>query len=175
LLFFGFIRPYKGLDIVIDALGRLRDSNIHLTVVGEPWGSVEDLLKHVHASGAPNVELHLEYVDDATAAHFFCRADIVVLPYRAATPSAVAALAYHYERPVLATRVGGLEDTVEDGRTGFLIDPNAPDQLAERLQTIDRSRLKQMQPYVREYAARFTWRSLATAVAALADEIVCPS
>ncbi len=68
---------------------------MHLTVVGEPWCPAEQLRAEVQASGAPSVELHLNYVDDASAARFFARADLILLPYRSETSSAVASVAYH--------------------------------------------------------------------------------
>ena len=171
LLFFGFIRPYKGLDVLIDALGRLADHEVHLTVVGEPWCAPEELREYVRASGAPNVELHLEYVDANTAANFFARADLVVLPYRSATGSAVAAVAYHYEKPILATRVGGLPDVVEDGRTGFLVEPDSPRQLAARLHTINREELASIQVNVQTCKNRFTWCSLAGTLIDMAHDM----
>lgn len=161
LLFFGFIRPYKGLDTLIDALAKLGDKEIFLTVVGEPWCPPNELRSSVEASGAPNIELHLDYVDAVQAANFFERADLVVLPYRAATGSAVAAVAYRYERPLLATRVGGLPDVIEEGNTGFLIDPDSPEALAERLRTLHRSALENMHQNICVYKQRFTWTSLA--------------
>src|SRR6185312_3572082 len=105
-----------------DALASLADTDVHLTVVGEPWCKPAELRARVQASGAPNVDLHLEYVDEAAMSGFFARADLVVLPYRTETPSAVAALAYHFDRPILATRVNGLKDVVEEGHTGWLVD-----------------------------------------------------
>lgn len=171
LLFFGFIRPYKGLDVLVDALAKLRDNDIHLTIVGEPWCPAEELRARIRATGAPNIELHLQYVDDVVAADFFARADLVVLPYRAATPSAVAALAYHYDRPVLATRVPGLRDVVEEGRTGFLVDPNSPEQLADRLRALTRAQLQQMRQSVGVYKSRFTWASLADAFVSFAGDV----
>jgi len=171
LLFFGFIRPYKGLDTLVNALAKLADPEVYLTVVGEPWYSTRELEANIRASGAPNVELHLEYVDDATAAAFFARADLLVLPYRAATGSGVAALAYHYDRPVLATRVGGLRDVVEEGRTGFLVDPDSPAQLVDRLRSVTREQLEQMRRYISSDKLRFTWGSLAGALIDLANEI----
>ena len=169
LLFFGFIRPYKGLDSLIDALALLADSEVHLTVVGEPWGPPEDLVNRVYTSKAPNVELHLEYVNAATAADYFARADLVVLPYRRATGSGVAAMAYHYDKPVLATRVGGLSDVVQNGRTGFLVDPDAPQQLAAILRTQSRDSLAQLVKHVRERKNQSTWSSLSAVLVDLAQ------
>lgn len=161
LLFFGFIRPYKGLDSLIDALALLADHDVYLTVVGEPWYRPEELQEQVRRSGAPNVELHLGYVDAYAAADYFARADLVVLPYRKATGSGVAAMAYHYDKPVLATRVGGFPDIIEDGRTGFLVDPDSPHQLATTIRTLDRDTLAPLVVQVRDYKNRFTWSSLA--------------
>jgi glycosyltransferase involved in cell wall biosynthesis len=171
LLFFGFIRPYKGLDTLIAALARLNDADVYLTVVGEPWCPAEQLRAEVQASGAPNVELHLDYVDDAAAARFFTRADVVVLPYRADTSSAVAAVAYHYDKPILATRVDGLSDVVEDGRTGFLVERESPEQLAACLRGLTRDRLGGMHEAVRSFKTRFTWDSLAGALLGLAQQL----
>jgi glycosyltransferase involved in cell wall biosynthesis len=171
LLFFGFIRPYKGLDTLIAALAKLNDPEVHLSIVGEPWCPVDQLRAEVQASGAPNVDLHLDYVDDESAARFFARADLVVLPYRAATSSGVAAVAYHYDRPILATRVGGLPDVIEEGRTGFLVDADSPEQLAACLKHLSRERLDAMGSAVRSFKSRFTWDSLATALLGLADPL----
>lgn len=168
LLFFGFIRPYKGLDTLIDALALLADHDVYLTVVGEPWYRPEELQEQVRGSGAPNVELHLEYVDASDAADYFSRADLVVLPYRKATGSGVAAMAYHYDKPVLATRVGGFPDIIEDGRTGFLVDPDSPQQLAAAIRALDRSALAPLVIRVRDYKNRFTWSSLADTLVELA-------
>ncbi|MEO6967163.1 MAG: glycosyltransferase [Rhodanobacteraceae bacterium] len=171
LLFFGFIRPYKGLDVLADALARLNDREVYLTVVGEPWCAPKELRNRIRATGAPNVELHLDYVEATDAANFFARADLVVLPYRSATGSAVAAVAYHYDRPLLATRVGGLPDVIEDGRTGFLIDPDSAGQLAARLRSTSREELGQMHVYIRAYKTRFTWSSLADSLVDMAHDM----
>jgi glycosyltransferase involved in cell wall biosynthesis len=168
LLFFGFIRPYKGLDSLIDALAQLADRDVYLTVAGEPWCKPGELQRRIRESGAPNVELHLEYVDASAAADYFSRADLVVVPYRKATGSGVAAMAYHYDKPVLATRVGGFPDVIEDGRTGFLIDPDSPHQLATAIRTLDRDTLAPLVAQVRVYKNRFTWSSLADTLIDLA-------
>lgn len=168
LLFFGFIRPYKGLDSLTDALALLADRDVYLTVVGEPWCTPDELQRRVRRSGAPNVELQLEYVDASTAANYFARADLVVLPYRKATGSGVAAMAYHYDKPVLATRVGGFPDVIEDGHTGFLVDPDSPQQLATVIRILSRDKLAPMATAVRNHKNRFTWSSLADTVVELA-------
>jgi glycosyltransferase involved in cell wall biosynthesis len=164
LLFFGFIRPYKGLDVLFDALALLGDSSIHLTVVGEPWCDREHLKAMLAKCGAPNVDLVLEYVTDVVAANAFARADLVVLPYRAASGSGVAAVAYRYGKPVLASRVGGLVDVVEDGVSGILVDPGSAQALAAAISRIDRATLAKLAPGVHLFARSFTWESLSQAL-----------
>lgn len=168
LLFFGFIRPYKGLDVLVDALARLNDRHVYLTVVGEPWCPPEELRKRIEATHAPNIELHLDYVDDQTAANFFARADLVVLPYLSASGSAVAAMAFHYECPILATRTGAFPDVIEEGKTGFMVEPGSPEQLANCLRGLTREGVASLKPNVSASRDRFTWDSLATALIGLA-------
>jgi glycosyltransferase involved in cell wall biosynthesis len=164
LLFFGFIRPYKGLDVLIDALAQLSDTRVYLTVVGEPWCPPGELRKQIEATHAPNIELHLDYVDDQTAANFFARADLVVLPYLSASGSAVAAMAFHYDCPLLATRTGAFPDVIDEGKTGFLVAPGSADELSEAIRPLTRVRLAGMRKHVREQKTRFTWDSLADCV-----------
>lgn len=173
LLFFGFIRPYKGLDVLIDALARLNDSGVYLTVAGEPWEAAEKLRARLLLKRAPNVELHLSYADDTAVANHFARADLVVLPYRSSAGSGVAAVAFHYDRPVLAARVGGLEDIVVEGRNGFLIDPENAEELAEKIQTLHRKQLGSMREYVHDCKSLFTWNSLADILIGLAQDAHC--
>lgn len=164
LLFFGFIRPYKGLDALVDALARLDDPQVYLTVVGEPWVPADELRKHIGAKRAPNIELHLDYVDDTHAAEFFGRADLVVLPYLSASGSAVAAMAFHYDCPILATRTGGFPDVITEGETGFLVAPGAVEELADAIRQLTRTQLAGMRLNVHEQKVRFTWDSLANAL-----------
>lgn len=171
LLFFGFIRPYKGLDVLIDALAQISDPQVHLTVVGEPWCPPDELRKRIENAHAPNVELHLNYVDDQTAANFFGRADLVVLPYRSASGSGVTAMAFHYGCPVLATRTGAFPDVIEEGKSGFLISPGSVDDMAETIRSLARAQLAGMRQYVQEQKVRFTWDSLADRLIELAPTL----
>lgn len=170
LLFFGFIRPYKGLDVLVDALARLNDPHVYLTVVGEPWVPADELRKHIAAKRAPNIELHLDYVDDTHAAEFFGRADLVVLPYLSASGSAVAAMAFHYGCPILATRTGGFPDVIIEGETGFLVAPGSVDALANTIRRLTRTRLEAMREHVHAQKKHFTWNSLADRIVELATQ-----
>jgi len=168
LLFFGFIRPYKGLDVLIDALAQLNDTQVYLTVVGEPWCPSEELRRRIEAAHAPNIELHLDYVDDQAAANFFGRADLVVLPYLSASGSAVAAMAFHYERPILATKTGAFPDVIDEGKTGFLVAPDSVEALVGAIRPLTREQLELMCIHVHAEKSRFTWNSLAGCVMELA-------
>ncbi len=168
LLFFGFIRPYKGLDLLIEALSELHDDNVFLTVVGEPWGDQENAIRNA-AQSAPNVELHLSYTPAEDVAEFFARADIVVLPYRTATGSAVAAVAQHYEKAMLATRVGGLPDVVLEGRTGILVPPGDTGRLADAIGSLTREQASTMALGVRDFKLKWNWSSLAVELLKLSN------
>lgn len=165
LLFFGFIRPYKGLDVLIEAMRYLNDSNVYLTVIGEYWGESSSLSKKI--SEFPNIESYLRYMSDEEAADYFERADFLVLPYKAATGSAVASVAFHYDKPIIASRVGGLPDVVIDGLTGKLVPPNDPSALAEILRETSRAEALSISDGVRDFKKTNDWNSLCRQLIAL--------
>ena len=125
LLFFGFVRPYKGLIDLLDALPAvLAEVDVDLLAVGEIWGDAAPYHDRVRALGlADRVRWVDRYVSNEEAARYFAAADLVVLPYRDATGSAVLQLAFGLGVPVVATRTGGMSEAVEDGVTGLLVAP----------------------------------------------------
>ncbi|PJZ48419.1 glycosyltransferase [Leptospira saintgironsiae] len=161
LLFFGFIRPYKGLDLLLSSLAKLNDPDIYLTVVGEPWENPDKIIQEAEKLNLKNVEFHLTYTSDQEAAEYFDRADIIVLPYRTASGSGVATIAYNYERPILATRVGGFIDVVKENETGFLIQPNSLSDLSQKISELDRNKLSSMRAGIRKFKEKLTWDYLA--------------
>lgn len=133
LLFFGFVRPYKGLEYLIQALPRIRERlPAHLVVAGEFWSSREFYERFAQEFG---VERHITFVDryipDEELRHYFALADVVVMPYVSATQSAVVQLAFGFEKPVITTRVGGLAEVVQDGVNGLLVPPQDEVALAD--------------------------------------------
>lgn len=169
LLFFGLVRPYKGLDVLIDALGLLKNECIHLTVAGEIWGMLEEIEKQIKKLQLQNrVELVPRYVTDQEAAEYFDRADVVVLPYRTATGSGVLGLAYYYCKPVIVSRVGGLADSVDENVTGLIVPPGSSEALARAIASITAEDAADMAPSIRRLAKTMTWESLAACVAELA-------
>lgn len=171
LLFFGFIRPYKGLEDLVLALATLNDKKVYLTVAGEAWISAKELEEKIKSFGAPNIETRFEYVDEKEAARYFERADVVVLPYKQNTASAVAALAYNYKKPILATKVDGLSDAIMDGSTGWLVKPNSPDILAKKIGAITRKEAQSKNSGIEAFCKEHSWDALATQVANFAEEV----
>lgn len=121
LLFFGLIRDYKGLDLLIEAFGKL-DERYHLVIAGEPYGDFGAYQRLIEASPLRgHIHLHTRFIADVEVPNFFSAADAVVLPYKSATQSGITAIAYHFGLPVIATDVGGLKEALNNGRTGILV------------------------------------------------------
>jgi glycosyltransferase involved in cell wall biosynthesis len=126
ILFFGFIRKYKGLDLLLDAMKdeRLKQADIQLIVAGEFYGDGEPYLKQISDNGiANNVKLFTEFIPNEDIKYYFSAADLIVQPYRTATQSGITQVAYHFEKPMVVTNVGGLAEVVPDGKAGYVAEP----------------------------------------------------
>ncbi|MFN8352621.1 MAG: glycosyltransferase [Flavobacteriales bacterium] len=139
LLFFGFIRDYKGLDLLIEAMAKL-PKDIVLVIAGEPYGDMTKYHDAIQRLGLKDrIVDHIRYIADQEVPRFFSAADVVVLPYRSATQSGITAIAQHFATPIIATDVGGLKELVADGRTGIIVptaDPVAIAAGVERFYTM---------------------------------------
>ncbi len=135
LLFFGFVRPYKGLEYLIQALPLvLASMPIHLMVVGEFWTPVDFYRRYAEEYGVSDaVTMVNRYVPNEDLAPYFDLTDVVVLPYISATQSAVVQLAFGFGKPVITTRVGGLYELVQDGVTGLIVPPQDEVALAQAI------------------------------------------
>ncbi len=135
VLFFGFIKAYKGVVHLIDAAGDLQaefGDGLRILIVGDIYGDRQPYLDRIAAAaGRSIIQLVDGFVPDETVEDYFVAADVVALPYVSATQSGIVQIAYHYDLPVITTRVGGLPEVVLDGETGFLVPPNNPQALAE--------------------------------------------
>lgn len=130
LLFFGLIREYKGLDVLLEAFSRL-DDTYQLIVAGEPYGSFEKYQRIIDNSPAKDrIRLFTRYIKDSEVKDYFSAADLAVLPYRSATQSGISAIAYHFEVPMVVTDVGGLRQTIGDCGTGLVASKADPDLIA---------------------------------------------
>lgn len=135
LLFFGYVREYKGLKYLLQALPRIvrnLDGQVQLWVVGEFGADREEykeLINRLEIGDYVNVVD--SYTPDREVEQYFAAADLVVLPYVSATQSGIVQIAYGFIKPVIVTNVGGLPDVVEDGKTGYVVEPEKPEEIAE--------------------------------------------
>lgn len=130
LLFFGLIRAYKGLDILLEAMKDVSKS-YHLIIAGEAYESFDKYQRIIDEHGLKDrVHIYNQYIPDHEVKYYFSVADCCVLPYKSATQSGIVAIAHHFNVPVIASNVGGLDEFITDGKTGFLIDKNTPENLA---------------------------------------------
>lgn len=123
LLFFGFIRKYKGLDLLLEAMAdeRVKQLNVKLIVAGEYYEDAAPFNEIIRKNGLENnIILKTEYIHSDDVRYYFCASDMVTQPYRTATQSGVTQIAYHYERPMLVTNVGGLPEIVPHNKVGYI-------------------------------------------------------
>jgi glycosyltransferase involved in cell wall biosynthesis len=162
LLFYGFVRPYKGLDDLIDAMVLLKGKDIQLTIAGEFWNGEQETRKKIENIGLTDqIELRPRYHTDQETAELFARADVVVLPYRSATGSGVVPIAYHYNKAVLVTGVGGLPDVVNHKETGWIVPAEDITALSDTIAGIDIPGLSEMSKKIELFKKSLSWDSMA--------------
>ena len=162
ILFFGFIREYKGLDVLIRAFSTLDESYV-LLIGGEVYGDFAPYEKLIAEKGiADRVVKHIRYINDGEVPRFFAAADVCVLPYKSATQSGITSIAFHFEKPVIATDVGGLKETITHRETG-LIAARPEDALiaAEIRSYFDEGLQPKLITHIRSFKERSSWASLA--------------
>lgn len=172
LLFFGFVRPYKGLDVLLDALPAIRhEFPVHLLVVGEIWDDEASFQAQVDQLGvSPHVTFVNQYVPNEDLGRYFGAADVVVLPYRSATQSGVVQLAFGFGKPVITTHVGGLTEAVADKVNGLIVPPEDPSALAEAVFRFYHDDLgTSLTDGVVRQAHRFSWQQLVDTIEELAS------
>ncbi|MFM7079986.1 MAG: glycosyltransferase, partial [Bacteroidota bacterium] len=164
VLFFGFIRHYKGLDLLLRAMAdeRIKTAGIKLVVAGEFYEDAKPyhaLIEALHLKD--RILLHDHYIPKELVKAYFGAADIVAQPYRTATQSGVTQIAYHFGRAMLVTHVGGLPEIVPNGKAGYVTAPE-PVEIASALSDFfENDRAQEMEAFVSEQASKFTWRSFA--------------
>ena len=174
LLFFGFIREYKGLDLLLRALAdeRIRQRDIRLIVAGEYYGKrefYEALIDELEIRD----RLHLfnEYIPNEEVRYYFAAANLVAQPYRTATQSGISQLAYHFERPMVVTGVGGLPEIVPHEQAGYVVDID-PTAIADSIvDYFDRNREAEMTEGLRIEKHRFSWLKMVEALEELYRQI----
>ena len=167
LLFFGFIRAYKGLDLLIEAFAdsRLRDRKLKLVIAGEFY---EDSTPYVDLIRKYNLEdeiiLFDRFIHDNEVNLFFSVADLVVQPYRNATQSGVTQIAYHFEKPMLVTNVGGLKEIVPDGRCGYVVNTD-PKEIGDSIYDFfENNRNETFVKMVKEEKKKYSWSKMTDSI-----------
>ena len=173
ILFFGLIRDYKGLDLLLRAFAdkRLREKKVKLIVAGEFYSNAEMYEQLEQELGlAPHIVWYKEFIPADQVRYFFAAADLVAQPYKSATQSGITQIAYHFERPMLVTNVGGLAEIVPHGKVGYVTEPNAED-IAEAL--VDFVAQKSEHDYrdgILEEKSKYAWSNMTKALFDVADE-----
>lgn len=168
ILFFGFIRKYKGLDILLDALALIKKENsttfFKVLIAGEFYEDRKPFDEQVARLGLEDILiLRTEFIPDKEVRNYFCAADVVIQPYRNATQSGVTPLAYHFEIPMIVTNVGGLPSLVPDAVVGLVAEPNA----AAIAQKITEYFTKDEHFFIKnivEEKKKFSWKKMVDAI-----------
>ena len=167
ILFFGFIRQYKGLDLLLEAFAdeRLRKFPLKLIVAGEFYENPEPYLSQIAKLKLGNfVELRTVFIPDSEVRNYFSVADIVAQPYRTATQSGVSQIAYHFEKPMLVTNVGGLAEIVPHGKVGYVVDVE-PAQIADALVDFyENKRADEFIENIKTEKLKYAWSQMTEAI-----------
>jgi glycosyltransferase involved in cell wall biosynthesis len=165
ILFFGFIRDYKGLDLLIDAMSKLNNEHI-LVIAGEVYGSFEKYFQQIEKLGVKNkIVQHVRYINDDEVPLFFSAADVCVLPYKSATQSGITSIAYHFDLPLIATNVGGLQESIHHNKTGLIINSPYSNLIAEAIQKYFSQNFKsKFQEEIQKLKKELSWESLSNAI-----------
>ncbi len=167
ILFFGFIRDYKGLDILLHAMAdeKLNDLPIKLIVAGEFYSSEQPYFKIMRDKGLGNrVILHTSFIPNEKVAAYFCASDLVVQPYKDATQSGVTQVAYHFGIPMVVTNVGALPEMVPNNVAGLVVKPE-PGEVADAIYRFFKNHMEEeLKKGVESQKKRFSWTRLVEAV-----------
>jgi len=173
-LFFGFIRSYKGLDLLLEAFAddRFRNRGCKLIIAGEFYESDTPYKAIIKKHGiADDIILHDRFIEEEEVVSFFSAADLVVQPYRSATQSGVTQIAYHFEKPMLVTDVGGLSEIVIDGKSGYVVSPD-PQKIADAMDDfLTNKRGGFFNKGVKEEKAKFTWDKMTGTIIKIIERI----
>ncbi|MDE6608753.1 MAG: glycosyltransferase family 4 protein [Lachnospiraceae bacterium] len=164
LLFFGFVREYKGLKHLLRAMPMIAEEvqKARLFVVGDFDGDREEYEELIQALRiGERIKLIDGYTPDKEVEKYFAASDLVILPYESATQSGIVQIAFGFERPVIVSRVGGLPDVVKDGETGYVTKPCDPEELADKVKLFfHEDRAGEFEENIKKEAARFSWERM---------------
>ncbi len=173
ILFFGFIRRYKGLDLLLQAMAdeRIKQAGIKLLVAGEFYEDEKPYQELIEKSGIKDqLILRTDFIPDAEVKYYLCAADAVIQPYRNATQSGVTPLAYYFEKPMIVTNVGGLPSLVPDEKAGLVVEPE-PKAIAAGILKFYQLGENFFIPHLKEEKKKYSWSNLVSAIQQFAENI----
>lgn len=163
ILFFGLVRAYKGLDLLLDAMGQVKDElpNMQLLIAGEFYEHEDKYREQIARNGLTDrVIIRNEFIPDGDLRKYFGAADLIAQPYKSATQSGVTQVAFHFEKPMLVTNVGGLGEIVHHGQMGYAVEPDAT-AIAEALRDyFNNKRQKAFTEYLKGEKIKYGWDKL---------------
>ena len=173
ILFFGFIRKYKGLDLLLEALAlpAVKELGIKLIVAGEYYDQAS-VYEEIIAKNQleEDVILRTQFIGNEAVKYYFAAASLVVQPYRSATQSGISQIAYHFEKPMIVTRVGGLPEIVKDGKEGYIVEVS-PEAIADALvDFFTQQRGPEFVPHLAKAKERFSWENMTAGIKQLANQ-----
>lgn len=174
ILFFGLIRDYKGLDLLLRAFAdsRLRGKGVKLIVAGEFYGNAEFYERLEQELGlAEHIVWYKEFVPADKVRYFFAAADLVAQPYKSATQSGITQIAYHFERPMLVTNVGGLAEIVPHGKVGYVTKPDAADIADALVDFVEQRSEADYREGILQEKAKYAWNNMTAALFEVAEKI----
>lgn len=173
ILFFGLIRDYKGLDLLLRAFSdsRLRGKKVKLIVAGEFYSNAEkyaQLESELHL--AEHIVWYKEFVPADKVRYYFAAADLVAQPYKTATQSGITQIAYHFERPMLVTNVGGLAEIIPHGKVGYVVAPDVQDIADALVDFVEHHTDADYREGILEEKAKYAWSNMTAQLFAVADK-----
>ena len=174
LLFFGFIRHYKGLDLLLEAMTdqRIREKGYQLIIAGEFYEDEEKYKDYIRNNNlTDNIRLENQFIPEEEIPLYFSAADVLIQPYRHATQSGVTPLAMHFDLPMIVTEAGGLHEMVENGKTGLVVSPT-PIAIADGILQYFKTGKIHFQEHIPAYKAGFSWSGLENALIKLDHSII---
>jgi len=174
LLFFGFIRAYKGLDLLLQAMAneRVRQLGLKLIVAGEFYESPDQYHRIIESENLQDqVILHNHYIPNEQVRYYFAAADLIVQPYKSATQSGISQLAYHFEKPMVVTRVGGLPEIIAHQREGYVVQVEVAAIADAICDYFENKRADQMIEEVKEGKKRFSWDNMVRGIENLYEQL----
>ena len=173
LLFFGFVREYKGLKHLIKAMPKIKseEKDLRLFIVGDFGEDKQDYIDLINENCKDSVTVVDGYIPDKEVEKYFAASDLVVLPYESATQSGIVQIAYGFGKPVVATNVGGLPEVVTDGKTGYIAKPQDPEDLSDKIiRFFKENKAEEFEKEIEHEAYRFSWDRMTEHVESLLEE-----